>query len=134
MFYFKNVKSYFQNLKYPQYMDEEDPNVEKEFTNPQKFMVFYGLLILYIFVFAFMVMNYVYGFNSKIAFFWNTIFLFLIMFLTGLFIKFTFLRKQKRQIFTFAIIFVAVILNKPVGKGLQKIVDNMIDLFKRSKS
>jgi hypothetical protein len=78
-------------------------------------------------------MNYVYGFDTKIAFFWNTVFLFLIMFFTGVFFKYSVLKDKKKQMITFGVIFVTVILNKPMGGVLQKIVDNMVALFKKSK-
>lgn len=133
-FYFKFVKSFFINLKYPKYIDEDSPLADSEYQNPQKFIIFYGLMILYIFVFAFMVMNYVYGFNTKIAFIWNTVFLFFIMFFTGTFLKFMLLRDKKKQMITFGIIFATVILNKPVGTALQKIADNMVNLFKKSQT
>lgn len=132
-FYFKYVLSYFTTLSYPSYIDTEVSDKE-EFDTPKKFLMMYGLMIMYILAFALMVMNYVYGFPSKVYFVWNIIFLFLVMLFMGMVYKQTLKRELKFQIIWSVVFIVIVCLNKTLGTIFKTIIETLITLFKRSRA
>lgn len=133
LFYFKYVLSYFTTISYPSYIDPE-VSEEEEFENPKKFLLMYGLMIMYILAFAIMVMNYVYGFPSKVYFIWNVIFLFLAMLFLGMIYKETFQRDKMRQLIWFVAFAVLVLLNENLGTIFKTIVETLINLYKRTRS
>ena len=80
--YFAFVKDYFLNLTYPSYLPEDSEKTE--FTQPQKFIIFYGIMMLYVFTFIIFVINYL-EYESTTIFFAVTFIVFIMMVIVGKF-------------------------------------------------
>jgi len=132
LFYFKYVLGYFTNLTFPAYIDTEVSS-EPEWENPKKYLIMYGLMLLYILAFAIMVMNYIYGFKSKILFIWNTIFLFLLMFFLGFVYKYAFKKDVMKVLVWFVVLVILCFSNKTLGGAFKFVIDNMMALGRMSK-
>lgn len=131
--YFKNVKDYFTSIAYPAYIDPKN-STKKEYENPKKFLLFYGLMILYIMAFALMLMNYVYAFdNDLISFIYNIIFIFFVLWTTGMYFKNIL---KKNLIIQSAFVFIIVLIisfNKNIGQAFKLTIETMINIAKRGK-
>jgi hypothetical protein len=80
--YFAFVKDYFTNLTYQSYLPELSDKTE--FTQPQKFIIFYGVMLLYIFTFIIFVINYL-EYESTSIFFAVTFIILIMMVMVGKF-------------------------------------------------
>lgn len=130
-FYFKYVVNYFANMTFPSYVNPEKSD-HPEWENPKKFIILYGLMIMYIFAFALMVMNYVYGFTSMILFIWNVIFLFFLMLFMGMVYKYVLMKEPLRMNIWIIVLVLFVIGNKYLGGMFKHALDTMFEMFKKT--
>ena len=96
--YFALSKKYFTELKYPTYVDE-DKTDKLEFDAVYKYLIFYSFIIIILFLFSFMVMNYICCFDVNKSLFFAVVFIiFLIMFFTSKVFQFI-LTRDTRKLF-----------------------------------
>lgn len=125
--YFKFAKGFFEYMTFPTYIDPETSEV-LEWENPKKFIMFYGLQIMYILAFALMVINYVY-FVDKRTFSWVTIILFLLMAFMGLVVKEVLKKNLLWTCIWFALLILIVALNDTVGVGFYYVTTLMNNIW-----
>ena len=119
--YFAFVKDYFTNLTYPTYLPEDSEKTE--FSQPQKFTIFYAIMLLYIIVFVVFVMSYL-EYDSPKVFFAICVILLLMMVVVGKMSKSILERKTvKSIIWAVSLYFVA-----PLGLLLPKIAGTNISI------
>lgn len=119
--YFAFVKDYFANLTYPSYLPEDSEKTE--FTQPQKFTIFYAVMLLYIFVFVVFVMSYL-EYDSPKVFFAICVILLLMMIVVGKMSKSILERKPVKSI----IWGVSLYLVAPLGLLLPKIASTNVSI------
>ena len=126
--YFAFVKDYFTNLTYPTYLPEDSEKTE--FSQPQKFTIFYAIMLLYIIVFVVFVMNYL-EYDSPKVFFAICVILLLMMIVVGKMSKSILERKTVKSI----IWAVSLYLVAPLGLLLPKIAGTNISIprYKNNK-
>jgi hypothetical protein len=126
--YFLFVKDYFTNLTYPTYLPEDSEKTE--FMQPQKFTIFYAVMLLYIFVFVVFVMNYL-EYDSPKIFFAICVILLLMMIVVGRMTKFILERNVVKSIIWSVMLYIVA----PLGLLLPKLAStNMPSIsFKDSK-
>ena len=119
--YFAFVKDYFTNLTYPSYLPENSE--QTEFSQPQKFTIFYAIMLLYIIVFVVFVMSYL-EYDSPKVFFAICVILLLMMVVVGKMAKSILERKLVKSI----IWAVSLYLVAPLGLLLPKIAGTNISM------
>jgi hypothetical protein len=128
--YFAFVKDYFTNLTYPSYLPEDSEKTE--FSQPQKFTIFYAVMLLYIFVFVVFVMNYL-EYDSPKIFFAVCVILLLMMIVVGRMTKFILERNVVKSIIWAVVLYIVA----PLGLLLPKLASTNVSMpkirFKDSK-
>lgn len=132
LIYFQFVKTHFEGLRYPNYVNYQKHPERIEYSQTRKFILNYGMSILFLFAFAIMMINYSYGRHTKVAFIWNVVVLMLLLLFSGLTIKFNLSKNLWQLLHLFLLIMVVVIL-QPQGKAVVNGIYKMISRLQMVK-
>jgi hypothetical protein len=127
------VKSYFKNIEYPQLIENKDQTEDQtEFSNPTKFAMYYGLYLIIIFIFYFILLAlYNKNFDGEIKFIFINFFIAIVtlMFIMLIY-KYTLNRSKILKVF---IIWASYLIFTIISFVCYHKFDDIIDLINKKK-